>query len=191
MTKDNAAVSIGDKIREVREKRGITLRALAEEAGVSESLVSQIERGRVAPSLDTLMAIVGALDIDLEWLFRDFKRQKAATITKKSERRITRTNGIEYEQVSVLRGGPSEHAVEVRWITMDSGAKTGDTEYGHVGSETGIILKGRARLNYGSRTYDLEEGDAATFSSDIPHTLSNAGKGKLVALWITTPPRRQ
>jgi len=190
MTKETQASTIGDKIREVREKRGITLRALAEEAGVSESLVSQIERAKVSPSLDTLMAIVGALDIDLEWLFRDYRRQKPATVTKKAERRVTRSPGIEYEQVSVMRGGPSEHAVEVRWMTMEAGAKTGDTEYGHVGSETGIILKGRARLSYGARSYDLDEGDAVSFSSDIPHTLANAGKGRLVALWITTPPRR-
>jgi transcriptional regulator with XRE-family HTH domain len=190
MTKDDRASSIGDKIREVREKRGITLRALAEEASVSESLVSQIERGKVSPSLDTLMAIVGALDIDLEWLFKDYKRRKAATVTRKAERRVTSTPGIEYQQVSVLRGGSAEHAAEVRWLTMDPGAKTGDTEYGHVGSETGVILKGRAQLAYGAKTYELEEGDAASFSSDIPHTLANAGKGRLVALWITTPPRR-
>jgi transcriptional regulator with XRE-family HTH domain len=190
MAKETQSSSIGDKIREVREKRGATLRALAEEARVSESLVSQIERGKVAPSLDTLMAIVGALDIDLEWLFRDYKRQKAATITRRADRRVTSTPGIEYQQVSVLRGGSADHAVEVRWLTMESGAKTGDTEYGHVGSETGVILKGRAQLSYGTRTYELEEGDAAAFSSDIPHTLANAGKGRLVALWITTPPRR-
>jgi mannose-6-phosphate isomerase-like protein (cupin superfamily) len=136
------------------------------------------------------MAIVGALDIDLEWLFRDYKRQKAATITRKAERRVTSVPGIEYQQVSVLRGGPSDHAVEVRWMTMEGGAKSGSAEYGHVGSETGVILKGRARLTYGARTYELGEGDAAAFSSDIPHTLANAGKGRLVALWITTPPRR-
>lgn len=190
MTKDTRTSSIGDKIREVREKRGLTLRALADEAGVSESLVSQIERGKVSPSLETLVTIVDALDIDLEWLFRDFRRQKPAIVTKRTERRVIRSPGIEYEQVSVMRGGNVEHAVEVRLITMESGAKTGDTEYGHVGSETGLILKGRARLSYGNRHYELGEQDAVTFSSDIPHTLANAGKGRLVALWITTPPRR-
>jgi hypothetical protein len=56
-----------------------------------------------------------------------FPGQKPATLTKKADRRVTRSPGIEYEQVSVMRGGPSEHAVEVRWITMETGAKTGDT----------------------------------------------------------------
>ena len=49
---------------------------VAEKAGVSESLVSQIERSKVSPSLDTMLTIADVLEIDLEYLFRDFKKDK-------------------------------------------------------------------------------------------------------------------
>ncbi|MDR3123762.1 MAG: helix-turn-helix domain-containing protein, partial [Treponema sp.] len=57
--------NFGGKIRAVRERRSLTLREVAEKAGVSESLVSQIERNRVSPAIDTLLALADALDLDL------------------------------------------------------------------------------------------------------------------------------
>ncbi len=76
----------GDKIRAVREKRGLTLREVAEKAGVSESMVSQIERNRVSPAIDTLLSLAAALDIDLEYLFSDYKRERSARIVRVGER---------------------------------------------------------------------------------------------------------
>ena len=64
---------IGGKLRGVRERRGLTLRQVAEMAGVSESLVSQIERNRVSPSLDTMLSLAYELGIDAEYLFRDYR----------------------------------------------------------------------------------------------------------------------
>jgi transcriptional regulator with XRE-family HTH domain len=181
---------IGDRIRTVRERKGVTLKALAEKAGVSESLVSQIERNRVSPSLDTLLAIIAALEIDLDWLFRDLKRNKQVTIVRSGERRVTRAGGIEFQHLSVMRDGSEEHAVVACYLTMEPGTETGDTEYGHIGRELGVIVNGKAVLSYGIETYELDEGDSVSFSSEIPHKLRNAGESALVALWITIPPRR-
>ena len=61
----------GEKIREVRERKGLTLKAVASQAGVSESLVSQIERGRVYPAIDTLLCLARVLDIRLQYLFEE------------------------------------------------------------------------------------------------------------------------
>ena len=59
----------GEKLRQVREHRGYTLKVVAQRAGVSESLVSQIERNHVSPAIDTLLALADVLDINLEYLF--------------------------------------------------------------------------------------------------------------------------
>jgi transcriptional regulator with XRE-family HTH domain len=181
---------IGDKIRTVRERKGITLKALADQAGVSESLVSQIERNRVSPSLDTLLAIIAALEIDLDWLFRDLKRNKQVTIVRRGERRVTKAGGIEFQHLSVMRDGSEEHAVVAYYLTMEPGTETGDAEYGHIGRELGVLVSGRAVLEYGTEKYELDSGDSVSFSSEIPHKLRNSGESALVAWWITTPPRR-
>ena len=54
----------GEKLRIVRERKGMTLKEVARQAGVSESLISQIERNRVSPSIDTLLQIADVLEID-------------------------------------------------------------------------------------------------------------------------------
>ena len=59
----------GEKLRTVREKKGYTLKVVAQKAGVSESLVSQIERNKVSPAIDTLLNLADVLDINLEFLF--------------------------------------------------------------------------------------------------------------------------
>ena len=59
----------GEKLRAVRERKGYTLKVVAQRAGVSESLVSQIERNKVSPAIDTLLVLADVLDINLEFLF--------------------------------------------------------------------------------------------------------------------------
>ncbi|MDR1863539.1 MAG: helix-turn-helix domain-containing protein, partial [Treponema sp.] len=76
----------GGKIRAVRERRALTLREVAEKAGVSESLVSQIERDKVSPAIDTLMALADALDLDLDYLFSGLKRERPVKVTRRKER---------------------------------------------------------------------------------------------------------
>ena len=79
----------GDKLRSVRERRGGTLKSVAEAAGVSPSLVSQIERNIVSPSLDTLMGLADVLDIDPDYLFKDFKKDKRVDIVRAEERTVS------------------------------------------------------------------------------------------------------
>ena len=55
----------GEKLRKVRERKGLTLKVVAQQAGVSESLVSQIERNKVSPAIDTLLSLADVLDISL------------------------------------------------------------------------------------------------------------------------------
>ena len=61
----------GEKLRAVRERKGLTLKTVANQAGVSESLVSQIERNKVSPAIDTLLNLADVLDINIEFLFEE------------------------------------------------------------------------------------------------------------------------
>ena len=179
----------GGKLRTVRERRKITMRTLACKIGVSESLISQIERDRISPSLDTLMAIVDALEIDLEYLFKDFKRNKTVSLVRKEERNRHLICGVNYEQLSNIPDLQPEHAIEAFLLSLPPKTSRGNEDYGHQGREFGFILQGCAELQYGTETYSIAEGDSISFSADIPHTLTNPGNEPLTALWIITPPR--
>ena len=179
----------GEKIRSVRERRSLTLREVAEKAGVSESLVSQIERNRVSPAIDTLLALVDALDIDLEYIFADFKRDRALKILRKNERGSFNTKpGIRYERLAQVEE-QGRNGIEAYVITIAPGAETGNTEYGHPGWELGIVESGQAKLTIGNQTYTLKTGDSVSFKADSPHILANPGGKPLQMFWVITPPK--
>ena len=187
--KEQVQYRFGGKIRTVRERRKITMRSLAGKIGVSESLISQIERDRISPSLDTLMSIVNALEIDLEYLFKDFKHTKTVSQVKEADRNRHLIDGVTYEQLSEIPDIQPEHAIEALLLTVPPRTSKGNDDYGHEGRELGFILEGEGELMYGTETYQLQPGDSISFSANIPHTLRNKGAGKLKALWIITPPR--
>ncbi len=180
----------GGKLREIRERRGMTMKALGEKAGVSESLISQIERARVSPSLDTLITLTDVLEIDLDYLFRELKKKGSAVLVRRGERNSHTADGVLYEHLSRIPDPEGRQLIDALLLTVPPGGKKGSGEYGHIGSELGFVLKGRGELEYGTKTYILEEGDSISFASEIPHTLYNRGKGPLEALWVITPPRR-
>lgn len=179
----------GDKIRSVRERRSLTLRDVAEKAGVSESLVSQIERNRVSPAIDTLLALAEVLEIDLEYLFADLRKDRALKIVRKGERSSFRTKpGILYERLAQVEE-QGRDGIEAYDITITEGAETGNTEYGHPGWELGIVESGMAKLTVGNQTHVLKSGDSVSFRADSPHTLANNGSKPLRVFWVVTPPK--
>ncbi|QQO09473.1 helix-turn-helix domain-containing protein [Breznakiella homolactica] len=180
----------GEKIRAVRERRALTLREVADKAGVSESLVSQIERNRVSPAIDTLLALADALDLDLEYLFSDYRRNRSVRITRSTQRGTFTRPGVLYERLAQLENpSPGNEGIEAYYITIDPGAKTGGKEYGHPGWELGIVQEGTAELAVGNSTFTLSPGDSASFRADAPHILSNTGNTPLRVFWIITPPK--
>jgi transcriptional regulator with XRE-family HTH domain len=179
----------GTKLRMVRERKTMTLKDVAGVAGVSESLISQIERNRVSPSIDTLIAIANSLDIDLEYLFKDLKKDKAVSIVKPADRNKLLMHGVEYQQLSYIPETEENPAVEAFIIDIPPGKEKGDIEFGHPGRELGTIIEGEGELIYGTSTYKLEAGDTISFPSDMPHIIRNNGTGNLKAMWIITPGR--
>ena len=183
-------ICFGEKIRAVRERKRLTLKAVATAAGVSESLVSQIERGRVSPAIDTLLALARVLDIRLEYLFEEYDRHGSVQVIRPGERRTIHEDAAVYEEVSRPSEQDGQHSIESYLITLPVGEATHRGHYGHPGKEMGYVLEGRARLKYEDREYELEAGDSVTFSAGAPHTIENAGEGPLKALWVVSPAQR-
>jgi transcriptional regulator with XRE-family HTH domain len=179
----------GEKIRAVRERKGFTLKETAEKAGVSESLVSQIERNRVSPAIDTLLSLADVLDLDLEYLFADYKRERLVRITRKDERETFTRPGVLYERLAQLESSKNQDGIEAYYLTIDAGAENRSTEYGHPGWELGIVLEGKAELSIGKQSYNLDPGDSVSFRSDAPHVVSNREEHPLRLLWVVTPPK--
>ncbi len=180
----------GEKLRAVREKKHLTLKAVAQQAGVSESLVSQIERNRVSPAIDTLLSLASVLDINLEYLFEEYNQRRHVSIIRSDERRSMFEEDIVFEEVSRPNEREGQHSVECYVITIPAKSHTHRGHYGHLGREFGLILEGKAKLIYESREYELNAGDSVSFSAAAPHTLENTSETPVKALWVVSPAQR-
>lgn len=183
-------VKFGEKLRKVREHKGYTLKTVAKAAGVSESLVSQIERNRVSPAIDTLLALADVLDINLEFLFEEYRRERPVRIIRADERATLAEDDVLYEQIVRPEESDKDGALESYVIKIPVNSHTHRGSYGHLGREFGIITKGNGRLKYENNEYLLNEGDSVSFPAACPHTLENTGGTVLEAIWVVTPPQR-
>lgn len=180
----------GEKLRVVRERKGYTLKYVAQRAGVSESLVSQIERNKVSPAIDTLLAIVNVLDVNLEFLFEEYRRSRPVKVVRFNERRKIKEGPVAYEELARPLHEDEEHSLESYLVEVPVGERTHRGAYGHPGCELGYLIQGHAQLLYESNQYELFEGDSVSFSAAVPHTLVNIGDVPVKALWVVTPPQR-
>lgn len=189
MDKEQVKIHLGERLRAVRKRRGFTLREVAGRAGVSESLVSQIERGRVAPAIDTLLGLADILEIDFDYLFHDLKRSRSVNVVRAGERSVILRDGVRYERLSRTPEEHEEYGIEAYYMEISPGSSSGSRLYGHQGKELGTIIEGRGELTIGTETVTLGPGDSISFASDIPHLLKNTGEEPLVAYWAVTPPK--
>ncbi|MCQ2593052.1 MAG: XRE family transcriptional regulator [Treponema sp.] len=180
----------GEKLRQVREHKGYTLKVVAQKAGVSESLVSQIERNHVSPAIDTLLALADVLDINLEYLFEEYRKERPVQITRADERAKITEEDVFYEELANPASSDGEHSIEAYIIKIPRNSHTYRGSYGHLGREIGIITKGTAKLKYDNKEYILETGDSVSFSASVPHVLENAGDSNMEAIWVVTPAQR-
>ncbi len=178
----------GEKLRQVREHKGFTLKVVAQRTGVSESLVSQIERNHVSPAIDTLLALADVLDINLEYLFEEYKKERPVQIIRSTERPALQEDDITYE--GLAKQANSETSIEAYLIKIPAGSHTHRGSYGHLGREIGYIIKGKAQLIYDGKTYDLEAGDSVSFSAGASHSIENIGDTEMEAVWVVTPAQR-
>ena len=180
----------GDKLKNARENKNLTLRAVATQAGVSESLVSQIERNKVSPAIDTLLSLADVLDINLEYLFEEYNRRRPVQIIRSDERRKVHEDTIVYEEITTPAGREEKNTIESYVVEIPVGESTKRGSYGHIGKEMGFILEGKAVLHYQNVEYELNEGDSVTFSASSPHTIENRSNKTLKAIWIVTPAQK-
>jgi transcriptional regulator with XRE-family HTH domain len=172
---------LGGMIRETRQKDHLTIADVAAQAGLSRGMLSKIENGQAATSLDTLSRIAGALGVSLAHLFRHYNVPSGGAQLVKSGagmevvRRGTR-RGHTYHLLAYDQG--PQKAFEPFLISMDDASEVFPT-FEHPGTEFIHMLQGRIEYRHGQQTYVLEPGDSLTFRGDVPH-----GPEKLIELPI-------
>ncbi|WP_328752073.1 cupin domain-containing protein [Streptomyces sp. NBC_00285] len=200
------APSVGARIRQARLERGLGLRALAREIGVSASLVSQIETGKSQPSVSTLYAITTALGISVESLFEvretavalspatvvpalaafaaDPGRRIGPLVTPGEREVLELDSGVVWERLGHVPGTD----VGFLLVTYRPGGSSSGSGglMRHAGTEYGCLTSGELVLTLGFDEQVLHPGDAVCFESTTPHRYRNDGDEPAVGVWFVT-----
>jgi transcriptional regulator with XRE-family HTH domain len=176
--------ALGARIRDARQQRGLSVGALAEQAGVSKSLVSQIERGVAAPSLDTVRRLASALEVPVFSLF--LEEADSHSVVRRRQRRT-----IRYPGTRAVRQVLSPHLrgrMALVWVTFPPGEESSAEPVRHTGEETVVVLRGRLEVQLADQRVVLEEGDSMTFDPQVPHLFRNPGEESAEAISAISPP---
>lgn len=183
-------ISIGRKIRALRQKLQLTGADLAAEAGISPGMLSKIENGGISPSLSTLQSLARVLNAPMTSFFVDFEEQRDCSFVKSGkglpiERRGTKA-GHHYELIGHSIAG--EIVLEPYLITLSADAEP-YTLFQHEGVELIYMLTGKVSYRHADKSYLLEPGDALFFDCGAPHGPEELIDTPTTYLSIITYPR--
>lgn len=194
-------MEIGQKLKEVRRSKEITLQDVARETGLSKSFISQVEAGDANPSIGSLKKIADALAIPLGALF---EAESSNTDldghghdggeNPQNEVRVVRSNQRkmlvwpEQDGKTYLLSPDVQRKLEVTLAELQPGHDSGLDTYSHSGEECGYVIEGTLEVTVNGNVFVLEAGDSIYFSSHLPHRIRVFGDQVTKTFWVITPP---
>lgn len=176
--------SLGAKLRERRLRRELTLNDVAGQTNISASMVSQLERGLVAPSLATLYTLAQYYGTHLADLFHENQTDQGELVLR-DERIVMHLprSDATYELL-----GRSRHDLQMFEMIMTAGQGTTDHTISHAGEECVLVLEGVVRARVGAQELVLNEGDSLQYSAILPHTYAvHSGERARLVVAVTPP----
>lgn len=181
---DELLGDLGRRLRELRLRRGLSLRQLGVATGFSASFLSGVERGTSWPSISSLAVLAEALGSTLAALF--LPPSSAMPVVRVSERQSFRLDGspVEYVRLAAPIQGRS---MEPIIATLPPWFEPREVDLSHRGEEFAMVLSGRMGISVAGQPYELAAGDSIHFKSEVPHLWSNRHPEPAVVLWVNTP----
>ena len=178
---DAVSINIGERLRELREARNISMRALASRSGLSANALSMIERNKASPSVSTLYKLAEALGVSITSFFGANQERKQVVFFKSNARaRVSFTRGI----FEGLGGEQFVGRVEPFMLTLENSANSGPRSMTHTGHEFVFCLRGELEYQVERQIYHLEAGDSLLFAAHLKHKWRNPGRNVATAIII-------
>ncbi len=181
---------IGPKLRALRLKKKMGLVQLGKHTGLSPALLSKVERGKLFPTLPTLLRISLVFGVGLEHFFSEAREKPVVAVVRRSER---------VRLPEKMDGEPSAYAFEcldypaterkmnAYFVEFEPAGKDPFVPHQHGGAEVLYIIRGKVAINYEGEDHVLSEGDSMYFDSSRPHSYTRQGPLPCTAIVVTTP----
>lgn len=177
--------NLGGRLKAIRHRLGVSQRQLARQSGVANATISQVEAGKLNPTVSMLKRILDGIPMTLGEFFADEFLAADRIFFRADELIEIAEGGVSYRQVGSKPGAAS---IQMLKECYQPGAGTGRHEITHEGEECGIILSGRLEVTVGDDVAVLRKGDAYYFKSTRPHQFHNPGAEPCELISACTPP---
>jgi transcriptional regulator with XRE-family HTH domain len=176
---------LGAMLKEQRAGR-FTVEELADRAGVSAGLISQIERGIGNPSFATLLRLANSLGVPLASMFTDPSETQNHMLVRRADRRRIEipSQGIVMELIVP----DADRKLGVINMTIPAHFDGAEVPHSHEGEECVVVQTGTLVASVGGQEFTLGEGDSLTYDATLPHWWSNHTDTAAVMVAISTPP---
>lgn len=177
-------MEIGENIKNLRQKMGLTQEELAERSEVTKGFISQLERDLTSPSIDTFSNVLEALGTNFGDFFKNTKDEK-----------------IIFTEEDYFEGSYDKLGLTMQWIvpnaqknnmepvlfTFEKGGETKEY-YPYEGEEFGYVIEGEIKLIVGDKEFILSKGETFYLMPNEKRSIKNNYDGITKMLWITNPP---
>jgi len=187
-----SAYELGRKLRQLRLRKKIALADLGRHTGLSPSMLSQLENGKMIPTLPTLARIAMVFDVGLEHFFSDKRERKLFSVVRPQERmRFPERPDAPAPAYffECLTFGSQGRGLQAYVAEFPRRTAPEGSEHFHDGSEFLFVLEGSLNIRSQGENHELREGDSVLLDSTEPHSYSGTGKEGARAIVVTVPPR--
>jgi transcriptional regulator with XRE-family HTH domain len=176
---------IGLRIRAHRKSNHLTLKKLAEKVGCTDAYLSQLENGRVSPSIASLKKIADALNSKITDFFVEAGDDDPVVLPPAQRIRLSleRWNA----EIQSLVVNPKDKRMHPFYTTIQPGGGSHGL-YSHVGEEFGLVLKGELEIDLDGTIHRVKKNESFYYNSSQPHSWTNPGKVKAIVVWVISPP---
>lgn len=180
---------IGGKLRTLRLKKKMGLVELGQHTGLSPAMLSKIERGRLFPTLPTLLRIALVFGVGLEFFFAGAREKPVVAIARRRERvRLperpqARDSAFHFESLDYAAVERRFNAYYAEFLPVAPDKRRPHT---HGGAEFIFVLKGTLSVQIGTDEHALGQGDSIYFDSSIPHSYGRSGERACHAIVVTS-----
>jgi transcriptional regulator with XRE-family HTH domain len=182
--------SIGEKLRSMRLRKSMGLVELGKHTGLSAALLSKLERGKLFPTLPTLLRIAMVFGVGLDYFFTDERKRRVVGVVRREERvRFPEKPGVQdipyyFECLDYRATERKLSAFLADFQELPEGkVKT----HQHAGVEFLYVLKGSLAMKIGGEEFLLEAEDAIYFDAGAPHSYRRRGAKPCTGVIVTVP----
>lgn len=174
---------IGEKIKDLRNRNGLTQEELANRAELTKGFISQLERGQVSPSVVTLLDLIECLGITASEFFRETEKEKIVFSEEGYFEKIDEQGNSIQWIVPTAQGNSMEPL-----LVVIQPHQSLSEDKPHAGEEFGYVISGKLKVHLGDKFYTVKAGESFYYPAKRSHYIENPGARPVKFIWVSTPP---